>query len=369
VRIGLPREIKDGECRAGLTPAGVAAIVAAGHAVCVERGAGAGSGFADADYRDAGAGIGDTAAAWDAQLVVKVKELQPPEFALARRGQILFCYQHLAPEPALLEALLNAGTSCIAYETVGDGRDGLPLLAPMSQIAGRLAPLMGAEALQIKNGGSGVLLPGAPGVPAGEVLIIGAGHSGANACHVALGLGCRVTVMAGSRPRLDALERAYGAALRTARATPELIAGFVPAADLVIGAVLRPGRLSPKLISRNLLRRMRPGSALVDIGIDQGGIAETSRPSSHSQPFYIEEGVVHYCVPNMPAACARSATLALSAATLPYVLSIAASGLAGAIAADPGLGSGLQLHQGRVTCAKLAQDTGRPHGAYDALTA
>lgn len=306
---------------------------------------------------------------WDAQMVVKMKELQTAEYKLAHRGQIIFCYQHLAPEPALLDALLAAGASCIAYETVTDKYDGLPLLAPMSQIAGRLAPLMGAQALQIKNGGSGLLLPGSPGVPAGEVLIIGAGQAGGNACHVALGLGCKVTVMASSRQRLDALELEYGTALRTAIATPQLLDTAVAGADLIIGAVLRAGRLSPKLISRALLRRMRPGSALVDIGIDQGGIAATSRPSSHSQPFYIEEGIVHYCVPNMPAACARSATLALSAATLPYVLSIAARGLAGAIAADPGLGSGLQLHLGRVTCAKLAQDTGRPHSAYDALAA
>lgn len=336
----------------------------------VENNAGTASGFGDAAYAAAGATIVKSAAAvWGAQMVVKVKELQASEYKLAQRGQILFCYQHLAPEPALLDALLAAGASCIAYETVSDDHDGLPLLAPMSQIAGRLAPLVGAEALQIRNGGSGVLLPGSPGVPAGEVLIIGAGHSGGNACHVALGLGCKVTVMASSRPRLDALAREYGAALRTALATPQLLDAAVTGADLVIGAVLRAGRLSPKLISRALLRRMRPGSALVDIGIDQGGIAATSRPSSHSQPFYLEEGIVHYCVPNMPAACARSATLALSAATLPYVILLATKGLSGAISADPGLGSGLQLHLGHVTCAKLAQDTGRPHGAYANLAA
>lgn len=345
-------------------------MVRAGHSVSVQSAAGTACGFADAAYHAAGASIVDSAAAaWDAQLLVKVKELQPSEYALARRGQMLFCYQHLAAEPALLEALLACGASCIAYETVSDGRDGLPLLAPMSQIAGRLAPLIGAEALQIRNGGSGVLLPGAPGVAAGKVVIIGAGHAGANAAHVALGLGCQVIVLASSRHRLDALERNYAAAaaLRTALATADLLEAAVASADLVIGAVLKPGRLSPKLISRSLLRRMRPGSALVDIGIDQGGIAETSRPSSHSQPFYSAEGIVHYCVPNMPAACARSATLALAAATLPYVLSLAAKGLANAIAADPGLGSGLQLHAGHVTCARLAHDTQRRHSAYDGL--
>jgi len=365
VHIGLPREIKNGECRAGLTPQGVAALASAGHTVSVEAGAGAGSGFDDEAYVRAGAGMVSPGAVWEAELVVKVKELQPPEYPRVRRGQILFCFQHLAPEPALLDALLAAGASCIAYETVGDGRGGLPLLAPMSQIAGRLAPLMGAEALQIKHGGSGVLLPGAPGVAPGKVVIIGAGQSGGNAAHVAAGLGCALTVFAGSRARLDALDLLYGARVRTAVADPAALHAAVADADLVIGAVLKPGSLSPKLIDRGLLRRMRPGSAFVDIGIDQGGIAETSRPSSHSAPFYIEEHVVHYCVPNMPAACARSATLALTAATLPHVLALADKGLGGALAEDPALAEGLQLHAGRVSCARLARDTQRQHHAFD----
>ncbi len=359
MHVGLPREIKDGECRVGLTPEAAAAIIHAGHSLSVETGAGLGSGFSDAAYHAAGAQITDATAAWQAELLVKVKELQPPEYARAQSGQILFCYQHLAPDPRLLDALVASGASCLAFETVSDGNNGLPLLAPMSQIAGRLAPLMGAEALQKKNGGSGVLLPGAPGVPPAQVVIIGAGHAGANAAHVAMGLGCAVTVFATGSPRLDALARTLGPRLRTTLATAESLAAFIPDADLVIGAVLKPGSLSPKLISRMLLRRMRPGSALVDIGIDQGGIAETSRPSSHSQPFYVEEGIVHYCVPNMPAACARTATLALSAAVLPYVLKLAAKGLAAAIATDPGFGSGLQLHRGQVTCTRLAQDTRR----------
>ena len=347
----------------------MAAIVAAGHAVGVEADAGAGSGFADAAYQSAGATVTNAAVAWDADLVVKVKELQPTEYTRTRRGQILFCYQHLAPEPALLDALLASGASCIAYETVADGCGGLPLLAPMSQIAGRLAPLMGAEALQIKNGGSGVLLPGAPGVAAGKVVIIGAGHSGGNAVHVAIGLGCEVTVLATGRQKLDALAAKYGARLRTALADTHTLERAVAAADLVIGAVLKPGSLSPKLINRHLLRRMRPGSAFVDIGIDQVGIAETSRASSHSQPFYIEERIVHYYGPNMPAACARSATLALSAATLPYVLALAQKSLSRAVADDAGLAEGLQLHAGQVTHRQLARDTSHPFADFVGLPA
>jgi alanine dehydrogenase len=366
--IGVPREIKDHEYRVGLTPAGVHALVERGHQVIVESNAGARVGFADSDYRSAGAAISTQAAdCWAAELVVKVKELQPSEYALVRRGQVLFAYLHLAPEPELLEALLRSGVAGIAYETVSDADGGLPLLAPMSRIAGKLSVQFGAWALQMANGGSGVLLGGVPGVPPARVLAIGA--AGASAVRVAVGMGADVTVMDISSVALARLDDFYDGRVKTCASNPLALTEQVAAADLVIGATLTPGKLAPKLISRAMLARMRPGSVLVDISVDQGGIAQTSRPTSHSDPIYVEEGVVHYCVPNMPAAVARTATLALTQVTLPYILELADLGLRTALARDVGLQAGLQVYVGHVTHEALAQDVRRPFMAYEQLAA
>lgn len=342
MRIGIPREVKDGEFRVALTPRAVAAL----RNVVVEPGAGADVGFSDAQYAAAGATLGD---AWACELVVKVKELQPAEYTRPRRGQTVFGFQHFAPDPALLDAALATGATFIAYETVGQ-RDGrLPILAPMSAIAGRLAVQVGAWCLQKQNGGSGVLLSGLQGVPAGKIVIIGAGKVGSNALAVAHGIGASVTVFARSDRRFPELRRRFPAAQYKAG----LDAAVLADADLIIGGVLTPGQLSPKLIGRRLLAAMRPGSALVDVGIDQGGISETSRPTSHSDPIYVAEGVVHYCVPNMPAACARTASLALEQAVLPYVEMLAR----GQMSDD--LQTGFQVTGGKVVHAQLARDTGR----------
>jgi len=341
MRIGIPREIKDGEFRVALTPTGVATLTG----VVVERGAGLGVGFSDEDYVRAGATLGD---AWACDLVVKVKELQPPEYRKPHAGQTIFGFQHFAPEPPLLDAALATGATFIAFETVGQ-KTGLPILAPMSAIAGRLAVQVGAWCLQKQNGGSGVLLPGLEGVPAGKVAIVGAGNVGANALALAHALGAAITVFARSERRFPALRARYP----NARYATSLDARVLADADLIVGGVLTPGQLSPKLLTRAMLRAMRPGSALVDVGIDQGGIAETSRATSHSEPIYIAEGVVHYCVPNMPAACARSASLALERAVLPYVRMLARNQM------NDDLATGMQVLAGKITHAQLARDTGR----------
>lgn len=344
MRIGIPREVKDGESRVALTPSAVSLL----RNVVVETGAGAGVGFADQDYVQAGAKLGDP---WECELVVKVKELQAAEYARPRPGQTIFCFQHFGPHPQLLEAALASGARFIAYETVGEALGRLPILAPMSAIAGRLAVQVGAWCLQKQNGGSGVLLPGIDGVAPGAVAILGAGNVGANALAIASGIGAQVTVFAKTGRRFDRLKQRYpGAQFKN-----ELDRAKIASADLIIGAVLIPGRMSPKLIDRSLLKAMKPGSALVDVGIDQGGIAETSRPTSHSLPIYVEEGVVHYCVPNMPSACARTASLALERAVLPYLEMIGQGRL------DEDLRTGLQVEAGKIVHPQLARDTGRAH--------
>lgn len=361
--VGCPKETKNHEYRVGLTPAGARALAAAGHEVLVETAAGARVGFPDADYLAAGAKIVATPADLygRAELVIKVKEPQPPELPLLRPGQILYCYLHLAPAPDLLRSLLERGVSCVAFETIADAHGNLALLAPMSRIAGRLAPQAGAWALQMANGGSGVLLGGVPGVPPAKVVVIGAGSVGTEATRIAVGMGADVTVLDLGTPRLESLDALYRGRIRTAVSDPDCLAREIETADLVVGAALIPGRLSPRLVTRAHLRRMRPGSVLVDVGIDQGGIAETSRPTSHSEPLFAAEGVVHYCVPNMPSAVARTATQALALATLPHALALAGLGLREAVARDAGLAAGLQVHGGRVTHAGLAADTGHPH--------
>jgi alanine dehydrogenase len=362
--IGVPKETKPLEYRVGMTPAGVDALIRRGHTVWIERDAGTRCGFVDDDYVAAGALVAGAATdVYACDLVVKVKELQPSEYALLRRGQIVFGFQQLAPDATLLQAVLDAGIAAIAYETVEDAAGRLPLLAPMSRIAGRMAVQLGAWALQMGNGGSGVLLPGIPGVPPARVAVVGAGVAGRNAVQVAAGMGADVTVLDVDLERLEALDAIYRGRIKTCYSTPLAIAEQVERADLVIAALLVRGRLSPKLVTRQVLRRMRPGSVLLDIGIDQGGIAETSRMSSHAAPLYVEEGIVHYCVPNIPAACARTATLALTQATLPYVVELAAHGLA-ALRRERGFARGLQAVDGEVVHDGLAADCGRPLVAW-----
>ncbi len=346
MRIGLPREIKDGEFRVALTPAGAGALARAGHEVIVEPGAGLGVGFSDDNYVRESAIPGN---AWDCELVVKVKELQEAEYRLPRKGQTVFSFQHFGPEPALLDAALASGATFIAFETVGQADGSLPILAPMSAIAGRLSVQVGAWCLQKHSGGSGVLLPGAPGVPPGKMVILGAGNVGSNALAVAHGWGADTVVIASSQRRFAGL----GARFPHAKFATQGLAEHLRSADLVIGAVLTPGRMSPKLITRAMLRTMRPGSALVDVGIDQGGIAETSRPTSHSAPTYVAEGIVHYCVPNMPAAVARTASLALEKAVLPFVMEICGNFL------SDSLKTGIQVKDRNLTHEFLARDTGR----------
>ncbi len=371
--IGVPKEIKNHEYRVGVTPDGARALVSAGQAVRVQATAGAAVGFTDGDYRAAGAVIVATAGeVYACDMVIKVKELQESEFALQRAGQILYCYQHFAPDPPLLDAALKAGVTGIAYETVTAPDGSLPLLIPMSQIAGRLAPQAGAWALQMVNepfGGSGVLLGGVPGVPPANVVVIGGGIVGSSAARIALGMGADVTLVDRSAAKLAHLEEVFGARLKTAVSNTHNIERLVAAADLVIGAVLLPGKLAPRLIHRADLRRMRAGSVIVDVAIDQGGICETSRATSHTHPVYVEEGIIHYCVPNMPSAVARTATLALTQATLPYALAIANKGIKRAVAEDPGLRAGVQTCAGRVTHADLAQDTGRAYVELDSVLA
>lgn len=368
MEIGIPKEIKDHEYRVGLLPAGVAALIKEGHRVRVQSGAGEKIGLADADYRTAGADVTpDVEAIFESDLIIKVKEPQPREVERLRAGQALFSYLHLAPEPALTDALLEKQVTAIAYETVTDIHGGRPLLIPMSEVAGRLAPQAGAQALQMTNGGNGTLLGGVPGVAPAEVLVIGAGTVGTHAARMALGLGADVTLLDVNLPRLRQLDDLYGPRLKTRYSEPVALAELMARADLVIGAVLLPGKRAPKLITRSMVRAMKPGAALVDVAIDQGGCSETSRPTTHSSPTYLEEGVVHYCVTNMPAACARTSTLALTHATLPYVLKLARFGVLAALRDDPGLRDGLQVFRGAITYRDLAEDVGKPWVAAQTL--
>ena len=358
MRIGIPAETKTRERRIAATPAGVLALTAAGHQVLVQSGAGSGSGFDDATYRSAGAVMVATAAeAWSADMVVKVKEPLVAEYGFLRPGLILFTYLHLAAERALAERLLASGTTAIAYETVQCGRR-LPLLEPMSEIAGRMSAIVGAHHLASAQGGAGVLLGGVPGVLPGRVVVLGGGSAGLNAARMALGLGAEVLVLDIDAERLRAIDLSLHSAVRTVFSSRHALIDVMPTADLVIGAVLIPGAKAPKLITRDLLARMRPGSVLVDIAIDQGGCAETSRPTTHDAPVFTEEGVLHYCVTNMPGAYARTATQALTNATLPYVQRLAAAGSAGLdalLAASPDLRAGLNVSNGRITCPGVAE--------------
>lgn len=357
--IGIPREIKDHEFRVGLTPAGVRAMVEAGHEVRVETRAGAAIGYADETYAAAGASVvAGAAEVYACPMVVKVKEPQPAEVPLLREGQILFTYLHLAADAELTRQLVGRKIVGIAYETVSDAQGRLPLLTPMSEVAGRVAIQAGATALQMANGGSGVLLGGVPGVAPGRVVVLGAGTVGTEAAKMAMGLGAEVIILDVSLNRLRYLDDVFGGRLRTHYSQASAIERLVREADLVVGSVLIPGKRAPKLISRELVSSMRPGSVLVDVAIDQGGCAETSRPTTHSSPTFVEAGVVHYCVTNMPAACARTATQALTHATLPYALKLASLGYREAMRQDAGLLKGLNLHLGQVTHPHVAADLG-----------
>ena len=363
MRIGVPREIKDGERRVGLIPDGVRALVDAGHRVLVQAGAGAAVGIGDEGYANAGATLVDDASdVWQADLIVKVKEIQPAEYRLLRAGSTIFGYAQLARDPALVDVVVRAGVRVLACELVRDASGALPLLAPMSRIAGRLAPFAGAQCLHAHSGGAGVLLTGVDQVAGANVVVIGAGIAGAEAARIAARLGCRVTLLSRGAARLGAVAKELarsGAPIDAKTIEQAGPAGFARAiadADLVIGAVNDPGRLSPRLVARAHLRSMRAGSAFVDIGIDQGGIAETSRMTTLSKPTYVEERIVHYCVPNMPALVARTATEALTGATFPYVVRLAGRGIATALDEDPGLAAGVLVAGGAVAHHGLAAD-------------
>jgi alanine dehydrogenase len=349
--IGCPKEIKPQEFRVGLTPAAAAEAIAHGHAVIVESAAGEGSGFTDDAYRAAGAEVVSTAEEVfaRAEMVVKVKEPQAVERKQLREGQVLFTYLHLAPDPAQTHDLIESGVTAIAYETVTD-RDGrLPLLAPMSEVAGKLAPQVGAWTLQKANGGRGVLMGGVPGVGPAKVVVIGGGVVGTQAARVASGMGADVTVLDMSLPRLRQLDDMFRGEFNTSYSSQARTAELVADADMVIGAVLIPGAAAPKLISRAQLSEMKPGAALVDVAIDQGGCFETSHATTHQDPIYEVDGIMHYCVANMPGAVARTSTLALGNATLPYMLRLADQGWRGALEMDEGLMAGLNVHAGKLT--------------------
>jgi alanine dehydrogenase len=370
VRIGVPKEIKTHEYRVGLTPAGARELTTRGHEVLVERGAAAGIGIVDDAYAAAGARLlpgGEVYA--EADLIVKVKEPQPNEIACLREGQVLFTYLHLAADRAQTDGLRRSRATCIAYETVTDARGALPLLAPMSEVAGRMAVQVGAHCLEKEQGGAGILLGGVPGVAPARVVVLGGGVSGTNAARMAVGLESSVVVLDKSLPRLKELDLQFGPRATTLFATTETIEREIMGADLVIGAVLVPGGAAPKLVTRAMVRGMRPGSVLVDIAIDQGGCFETSRPTTHSAPTYVEEGVVHYCVTNMPGAVARTSTFALTNATLPFVIALADKGWRRAIGDDPHLRAGLNIHAGAVTHQAVAHDLGFDFVAAETLLA
>ena len=360
MRIGVPKEIKTREYRVGMVPASVREAVRHEHTVLVQTGAGAEIGHADAAYRAAGAEIVPDAAAVFARadLIVKVKEPQPDELALRHQGQVLFTYLHLAADKPQAEGLMRSGATAIAYETVTDAAGRLPLLAPMSEVAGRMSVHVGAHCLEKEQGGAGVLVGGVPGVPAAKVVVLGGGVSGSNAARVAMGMEAQVTVIDRSLPRLQELDLLFGSRIQTLFATTDAIETEVAGADLVIGAVLVPGAAAPKLVSHELVRQMHPGSVIVDIAIDQGGCCETSHATTHDHPTYVVDGVVHYCVANMPGAVARTAAAALNNATLPAILAIAGKGWQSALREDPHLAQGLNVHAGHLTHPAVARDLG-----------
>ncbi|MEO8442545.1 MAG: alanine dehydrogenase [Betaproteobacteria bacterium] len=368
MRIGVPKEIKIHEYRVGLTPSSVREATAHGHAVIVESGAGAGIGMTDGQYVAAGATLAASVAEVfaAADMIVKVKEPQPQERQLLRRGQLLFTYLHLAPDPGQTRDLVASGAVCIAYETVTSAAGGLPLLAPMSEVAGRMSVQVGAYFLEKAHGGLGILLGGVPGVDPAKVVVLGGGVVGTHAIFIALGMGAEVWVLDRSPEALTRLWAQFGRPLNTVFSTRDAVERHVAGADLVIGGVLIPGAAAPKLVSAELVRRMKTGAVVVDVAIDQGGCFETSRPTTHTDPTYVVDGVVHYCVTNMPGDVPRTSTLALNNATMPFVLALADRGWQRALLEDPHLRNGLNVCSGQVTCLPVAEAVGRPY--VDPLT-
>jgi alanine dehydrogenase len=360
MRIGTPREIKNHEYRVGLTPAGARELCAHGHEVFIETGAGLGIGIADEAYARVGATIvPDAAAVFEtAEMIVKVKEPQPSECRMLRPQHVLFTYLHLAPDPVQTRALVESGCTAIAYETVTDARGGLPLLAPMSEVAGRMSIQAGAHAMEKAQGGNGVLLGGVPGVPAAEVVILGGGVVGYNAARIAVGMGARVTILDRSLARLNWLDGVFENRATTLYSTVDAVETTIAKADLVIGAVLVPGAAAPKLVTRDMLKLMTKGTVIVDVAIDQGGCFESSKPTTHQAPTYLVDGIVHYCVANMPGGVAHSSTFALTNATMPFALALADKGYRKALLDDPHLREGLNVHQGRITYKAVADVLG-----------
>ncbi|MDR1177872.1 MAG: alanine dehydrogenase [Spirochaetaceae bacterium] len=361
--VGLVKEIKNQELRVGLTPSGTAAYVAAGHRVLIETHAGEGSGFADGEYQSAGGQILPSAGdVWDAaQMIVKVKEPVASEYPYLKENQIVYTYLHLAADKPLTDALLKAKTRALAYETITDISGGLPCLAPMSTIAGRMAVAEGAKYLETTFGGRGVLLAGVPGVEQGKVVIIGAGTVGMEACKIAVGLGAQVTIVDINLKRLAYLDDIFGNKIQTLYSTPANIKAAISEADIVVGAVLIPGKKAPHLVGKADLALMKKGSVLVDVAVDQGGCFETTRATTHQEPTFIDSGIVHYCVANMPGAVARTATLALTNTTLTPGLKIASQGITGAVRADEHLRNGLNTCNGHCTCRGVAETFGIPY--------
>ena len=369
MQIGVPKEIKDNEYRVSMVPAGVKTLIEAGHQVLVEDGAGLGSGIDNPAYEQAGAVVGSDAAAVfrRADLILKVKEPLPAEVRMLRRGQILFTYLHLAPAPELTRGLIESGATAIAYETITDASGGLPLLTPMSEVAGRMAIQVGAYYLQRPEGGRGILLAGVPGVAPGNVVILGGGTVGINAATMALGLGARVTILDRSLPRLRYLDEIFRGQVVTVYSTGTYVAEAARRADLLIGAVLIPGASAPRLVTRAMLSQMKKGSVIVDVSVDQGGFFETTRPTTHSDPTFVVDGVLHYCVANMPGALPRTSTFALTNATLPYVLKLAGKGFRDAARDDTTLQPGVNVHDGKVTCEAVARSQNLPFTAVQSI--
>ncbi len=369
VIVGLPKEIKDNEYRVGLTPAGVRALKDAGHEVLVEKSAGEGSGFEDSLYQRAGGRIVDSAEdVWTtAELIVKVKEPIAPEYPRMREGQLLFTYLHLAPDTELTRQLLEHKVTGIAYETITDHRGGLPLLTPMSEVAGRMAIQVGAHYLEKMSGGRGILLGGVPGVPAARVVIIGGGVVGTNAAKIAVGMGAHVTMIDNNLERLRELDDIFLSKISTLASSAYMIHDAISQADLIVGAVLVPGAAAPKLVTRSMLKDVPNGAVIVDVAVDQGGCIETTHPTTHSNPTFYVEGVLHYCVANMPGAVPRTSTFALTNATLPYALKLANKGFFAAIAADAGLKAGVNTFAGHCTYEAVASAQGLEYTPLDAL--
>jgi len=369
MRIGVPKEIKNHEYRVGLVPSSVQELVHHGHQVMVQKDAGVGAGLSDADYVAAGATIVESADQIfaDADMIVKVKEPLAVERKKLRKGQILFTYLHLAPDAEQTQDLIASGAICIAYETVTASNGSLPLLTPMSEVAGRLAPQVGAHALEKAQGGRGILLGGVPGVPAAEVVILGGGVSGTHAATIAVGMGAKVTVVDRSAEALKRLASQFGTSISTVFSTRSAIEELVRGADLLIGTVLVPGAAAPKLVTREMVRTMKPGSVIVDVAIDQGGCVETSHATTHSDPTYVVDGVVHYCVANMPGAVARTSTFALNNVTLPFTLALANHGWQKALQQDVHLRNGLNVFEGKLTCEPVAQAHKLPYVSAESV--